>query len=170
MKILSAPSVAGHGRLCKGDVSLFHFQLIHLQVDEMNRRQGQVIEARKRLDEKMKEGEKSEKEWMKIEQDGQDLLADVENISSKFFPIVGRAKGWNSRDLLTRLEDWTNDTLIKSKLILEKFVPILFRIGEFSSAGRSPAERLKAEKLVRALQEKQGSFQVFFLNKVLAKC
>ena len=131
------------------------------QVDEMNRRQGLVIDAWKKLEEKLKDCEKAEKDWLKVERDGQDLLDCVENISSKFFPIVGRAKGWNSRDLLTRLEDRTNDTLIKSKLILEKFVPILFRIGEFSSAGRSPAERLKAEKLVRALQEKQGSFQVF---------
>lgn len=126
----------------------------------MNRRQGLVIEARKKLDEKLKEGEKSEKEWLKIEKDGQGLITDVEKISSKFFPIVGKAKGWDSRDLLNRLEDRTNDTLIKSKMVLEKFVEILFRVGEFSSTGRSTTERQKAEKLARALQEKQASFQV----------
>ena len=131
------------------------------QVDEMNRRQGLVIDAWKKLEEKLKDCEKAEKDWLKVERDGQDLLDCVENISSKLYPIVGGLNSRNYRDVLAHLEVRT-DELSKSKLTLQKVNLILVKIGELSS-GRllaAASDRKKAEILARTLNEKQSSLQV----------
>ena len=127
----------------------------------MNRRQGLVIDAWKKLEEKLKDCEKAEKDWLKVERDGQDLLDCVENISSKLYPIVGGLNSRNYRDVLTHLEVRT-DELSKSKLTLQKVNLILVKIGELSS-GRllaAASDREKAEILARTLNEKQSSLQV----------
>jgi hypothetical protein len=130
----------------------------------MNRRQGLVIEAWKKLDLKLKEGEKAEQEWIKVARDSQDVLDKVQSISSQFYPIIAGMKTRNAEDILAHLEE-RSDGIGKHSFLLEKLNSVSNKVGDFLSGRISQSEdqKVSAEKLSLRLKETQNTFQVTYL-------
>ena len=127
----------------------------------MNRRQGFVIEGWKKLDLKLKEGEKAEQEWNRVDRESRDVLDKVQSVSSQFYPIIARLKSRNPEDILAHLED-RSDGLGKQKFLTEKLSFASDKVGEFLTCriNQSEDQKLSAEKLSSRLKETQNSFQV----------
>ncbi len=96
-----------------------------------------------------------------VARESQDVLDSVENISSKFYPIIADLKSRNAEDILTHLED-RSDKLGKEKLWIERLSVSLAKVGNFLT-GRvnlSGDQRELAEKLSHSLKEKHSQLQV----------
>jgi hypothetical protein len=111
--------------------------------------------------------------------ESQDVLDNVENISSKFYPIIANLKSRNPEDILTHLED-RSDKIGKEKLWIERLSVSLAKVGGFLT-GRvnlSGDQRQLAENFSSRLKEKHTQLQVrsflvvnelffnFFLNQI----
>ena len=96
-----------------------------------------------------------------VARESQDVLDSVENISSKFYPIIADLKSRNADDILTHLED-RSDGLGKEKLWIERLCVSLAKVGDFLT-GRvhlSGDQRQLAEKIAGRLKEKHSQLQV----------